>query len=54
MTAFYEALCGKAPETPERLDVAAAMRYAQMHAMWMHPSAWGPWMVIGDGSWRLP
>lgn len=57
MQAFYDALHGEAPGVEEPLDVAAALRYAQdstRAAISAHPSAWGPWLVVGDGSWRLP
>jgi len=56
MEAFYEALSGRAPGTGGPLDVAAAARHAQLatrDAISSHPSAWGPWIVLGDGGWRL-
>jgi CHAT domain-containing protein len=54
MSAFYDALVGKLPDGP--LDVAGAMRYAQnatRATVCAHPSVWGPWLVVGDGGWRL-
>jgi CHAT domain-containing protein len=57
MQAFYDALRGEAPGVKGPLDVAAALRYAQLAtraAVSAHPSAWGPWLVVGDGGWRLP
>lgn len=57
MQAFYEALRGEVPGANGPLDVAAAMRHAQLAtraAVSAHPSAWGPWLVVGDGGWRLP
>jgi CHAT domain-containing protein len=54
MSTFYDALVGKLPDGP--FDVAGAVRYAQnatRAAISAHPSVWGPWLVVGDGGWRL-
>lgn len=56
MQAFYDALRGEAPGAHGGLDVAAAARYAQLatrEAISDHPSAWGPWLIVGDGGWCL-
>ena len=56
MQNFYAALLGHAAGSGGPLDVAAATRYAQRATratVSAHPSAWGPWIVLGDGGWRL-
>jgi CHAT domain-containing protein len=54
MPAFYDALLGRLPDGS--LDVAGAVRHAQSATrgtVSAHPSLWGPWLVVGDGGWRL-
>jgi CHAT domain-containing protein len=53
MRDFYEALVGDGFHQP--LDVAAAARRAQgeVRARVPDASAWEPWLVVGDGGWRL-
>jgi CHAT domain-containing protein len=56
MAAFYDALLGIEQHADARLDVAAAIRHAQLETQQRvssDPSAWGPWLVLGDGGWRL-
>jgi CHAT domain-containing protein/tetratricopeptide (TPR) repeat protein len=57
MPEFYHGLLGTASGLDgRRLDVAAAMRRAQLitrDELSDHPSSWGPWLVVGDGGWRL-
>ncbi len=53
MEQFYRALLGSVdlPAT----DVATAMALAQRRTREVHPSVdqWGPWLVTGDGGWRI-
>jgi hypothetical protein len=57
MREFYDGLLGAASDVDgRRLDVAAAARRAQLvtrNGLSNHPSVWGPWLVVGDGGWRL-
>jgi CHAT domain-containing protein len=60
MREFYSGLLGTAKgkndEELPPLDVAAALRRAQLFThdkLSSHPSVWGPWLVVGDGDWRL-
>lgn len=54
MTQFYAALAGSA-EAPA-LDAAAALAAAQRAGRAAFGDAaalWGPWLLVGDGGWRL-
>lgn len=56
MCEFYRGLLGTADGLREPLDVAAAASRAQFitrDKVCGHPSAWGPWVVVGDGAWRI-
>jgi hypothetical protein len=56
MREFYSALTGQAADVPERLDAAAALAHAQRatrREFGDDPSAWGAWLLVGDGGWRV-
>jgi hypothetical protein len=57
MRQFYEGLVGTGSELKgKRLDVAAALQRAQIATrddVSDDPSIWGPWLLVGDGGWRL-
>ncbi len=52
MTAFYDALLGL--DGPRR-DVSVALATAQAATRAAYPSLtqWAPWIVVGDGGWRV-
>lgn len=53
MSEFYRLLVGSSEETG--WDVAAALAEAQRRTRMNFPrvAQWGPWLVAGDGGWRL-
>jgi CHAT domain-containing protein len=57
MRQLYEGLVGKAVGlNGQRLDVAAALQRAQIATrdnVSDDASIWGPWILVGDGGWRL-
>ena len=57
MRQFYEGLVGTgAGLKGKRLDVAAAVQRAQVATrdnISNDASIWGPWLLVGDGGWRL-
>ena len=54
MAAFYAALLG-VPGQWERVDASRALAHAQMVTMASFPAVtqWAPWLLVGDGGWRL-
>jgi CHAT domain-containing protein len=52
MPKLYEGILGL---NSPRLDVADALASAQLATRSEHPdpSEWGPWLLVGDGGWRL-
>lgn len=55
METLYGALLGQAADA-DKLDVAGALRLAQAATRETgaaHPSLWGPWLIVGDGGWRI-
>lgn len=55
MCEFYAGLLGTAPDVREPLDVAGALRRAQLNSRQAlsDSSSWAPWFVLGDGGWSL-
>jgi CHAT domain-containing protein len=57
MRQFYEGLVGAGAElSGRRLEVAAALQRAQIatrNQISDDLSIWGPWLLVGDGGWRL-